>query len=106
MAGGTFVFGTDKAYIPQDGEGPAMRVTVAPFYIDNMEVHMMQTDSPASQAQTHDTTHTCCLVRLATSSLHSLWTPLEPSLTRSALDGHSSTKTNCLKVSKLASHKL
>ncbi|XP_014671225.1 PREDICTED: sulfatase-modifying factor 1-like [Priapulus caudatus] len=37
IEGGTFTMGTDAPHFPQDGEGPARRVTVDAFYVDAYE---------------------------------------------------------------------
>ena len=38
VKGGNFVIGTDKPFIPQDGEGPAREIFLADFYINEFEV--------------------------------------------------------------------
>ena len=38
IAGGKFVMGTNKPYIPMDGEGPARHVKINSFYADVHEV--------------------------------------------------------------------
>lgn len=38
IEGGVFTMGVDNPVLPQDGEGPARKVQVSPFYIDRFEV--------------------------------------------------------------------
>lgn len=38
ISGGVFTMGTDKPFLPQDGEGPARRVEISGFYMDKYEV--------------------------------------------------------------------
>lgn len=38
LEGGVFTMGTDNPVLPQDGEGPARKVQVSPFYVDKFEV--------------------------------------------------------------------
>lgn len=38
IEGGTFEMGSNKPVIPQDGEGPARKITLDSFYLDVHEV--------------------------------------------------------------------